>query len=98
MEIFFQAVAQHHTLEAVAHGPLFQATDRTLFESMITNAGLTDCRLETRELPLRLSSLASILEGYRAFIRMDELPGPLPLKIEATTLENGNAHRRGGQL
>jgi SAM-dependent methyltransferase len=98
MNIFFEAVAQHHTPEAVPHGPLFGCTDQALFESMITQAGFRDCRLEMRELPLRLSSLDPLLEGCREFIKMDELPEALQRRIEAATLENAKAHQQGGQF
>ena len=89
MDIFFEAVAQHHTPEAVPHGPLFGCTDQALFESMITQAGFRDCRL---------SSLAPLLEGCREFIKMDELPVALQRRIEAATLENAKAHQQGGQF
>jgi hypothetical protein len=65
---------------------------------MITQAGFRDCRLEIRELPLRLSSLAPLLEGCREFIKMDELPVALQRRIEAATLENAKAHQQGGQF
>ena len=67
------------------------------FETMITDAGFRDCRLEIRELPLRLSGLAPLLEGCREFIQMDALPEPLQRKIEATTLQNARAHQQGRQ-
>jgi ubiquinone/menaquinone biosynthesis C-methylase UbiE len=98
MNIFFEAVAQHHTPEAVPHGPLFGCMDQALFESMITKAGFGDCRLEIRELLLQLASLEPLLEGCREFIRMDALPVALQRKIEATTLENAKAHQQGRQF
>jgi ubiquinone/menaquinone biosynthesis C-methylase UbiE len=95
MNIFFEAVAAHHSPEAVPHGPLFGCTDQSLFESMLSTAGFSDCRLEIRELPLQLRSLKPLLEGCREFIQMDALPEALQEKIEAATLQNAKAHQRG---
>jgi ubiquinone/menaquinone biosynthesis C-methylase UbiE len=95
MNIFFEAVAAHHTPEAVPHGPLFGCTDQSLFESMVSTAGFSDCRLEIRELPLQLRSIQPLLEGCREFIQMDALPEALQQKIEAATLQNAKAHQRG---
>ena len=98
MDIFFEAVAQHHTLEAVPHGPLFGSTDRTLFESMMTTVGLTDCHFENQELALRLASLDPFIGSCRDFLGLDDLSRELWHKIEVTARDNAEAHRHGGQF
>jgi len=96
--VFFMAVAAHHNLEALPHGPLFGVTDRHVYEPMIAAAGLADLQLDIHEVVWCSATLEPILRGNWDWGNMATLPQELQDKIAATTRENSRPYARGGQF
>jgi ubiquinone/menaquinone biosynthesis C-methylase UbiE len=95
---FFGAVEAHHTLEALPNGPLFGVTDKHIYESMITAAGLADFELDTHEIVWRSETLDPILRGFWDWGNMAALPQEVQDKIKATTRENAQPYAQSGQF
>jgi len=94
---FFAAVEAHHDLADLPHGPLFGVTDRATYEPLLTAAGLTDVRFESREIAWRSASLDPILRGFWDWGDIGTLPEDVQDRIEASTRENAEAFEQGGQ-
>lgn len=95
---FFAAVQAHHTLDELPHGPLFGVTERSVYEPMLTSAGLTDCKLSTHDVIWRSEKLEPILRGFWDWGNIAALPQDVQDRIEATTRENSKAYEQDGQF
>ena len=92
---FFGAVEAHLDLSALPHGPLFGIIERSVYEPMLTGAGLNQCQLEIHEVEWRTNTLDPVLRGFWDWGNMDSLPQELQAKIEATTRENSRTYAQG---
>lgn len=95
---FFAAVAAHHTLDDLPHGPLFGVTDRSVYEPLFEAAGLVNCRLDTHEVVWRSETLEPILRGFWDWANLTALPRELQDRIEATTRENAKPYEHAGRF
>jgi SAM-dependent methyltransferase len=95
---FFAAVAAHYTLDALPHGPLFGVTERSVYEPMLTGAGLTDCELSMHEIFWRIDGLESALRGWWDWGHLGALPQDVQDRIEATTRENAQRYEQRGRF
>ena len=93
---FFGAVEAHHDLEELPHGPLFGVTDRSVYEPLLTRAGLTDCNLSIHKVTWRTDSLSPVLKGFWDWGNMASLPSETQQKIEETTRENAQPYQQNG--
>lgn len=93
---FFGAVMAHHDLSELPHGPLFGITERSVYEPMLSGAGLVDCQLSIHEVTWRTDSLDPILEGFWDWGNMAELPADIQEKIKETTRENAASYEQNG--
>jgi len=93
---FFAAVEAHHTVDELPHGPLFGVTERSVYEPMLTAAGLTDCQLGTQDVVWRSEGLEPILRGFWDWGHLAALPQDVQARIEATTRENARAYEEDG--
>jgi SAM-dependent methyltransferase len=93
---FFGAVEAHHDLEELPHGPLFGVTERSVYEPLLSGAGLTDCKLAVHEVTWRTDSLDPVLRGFWDFGNMSALPAELQEKIRETTRENARPYELDG--
>jgi len=91
---FFGAVEAHHDLEELPHGPLFGVTERSVYEPMLTGAGLTDCKLAVHEVTWRTESLDPVLRGFWDWGNMAALPAEIQERIKDTTRENARLYEQ----
>ncbi|WP_456424990.1 class I SAM-dependent methyltransferase [Rhodocaloribacter sp.] len=92
--VFFGAVVAHHDLAELPHGPLFGVTERSVYEPLLTQAGLTDCRLTMHEVTWKMDSLDPLLQGFWDWGNMTALPPETQEKIRETTRENARPYRK----
>jgi len=94
---FFGAVMAHHDLDELPHGPLFGVTERSVYEPLLTQAGLEDCQLSTHEVIWKADSLDPILKGFWVWGNMAALPVETQKKIEETTRVNAQPYEQDGR-
>lgn len=95
---FFGAVGAHHDIAELPHGPLFGVTDLSVYEPLLTQAGLRDCRLTTHNVTWRTRSLDPVLQGFWEWGNMAALPSEIQEKIRETTRENAQPYEHDGQF
>ncbi len=93
---FFGAVEAHHDLDELPHGPLFGIIERSVYEPLLTGAGLADCNLSIHDVTWRTDSLSPVLRGFWAWGNMASLPSETQRKIEETTRENAKPYEENG--
>lgn len=94
---FFAAVMAHHELGALPHGPLFGVTERSVYEPLLTQADLQDCKLSIHEMTWKVDSLQPVLKGFWDWGNMALLPKDTQEKIRQTTHENAQAYEEDGR-
>lgn len=94
---FFGAVEVHHDLEELPHGPLFGVTQRSVYEPLLTQAGLENCQLSVHEVTWETDSLGPILQGFWDWGNMAALPTNIQDKIRETTIENSQPYKQDGK-
>lgn len=94
---FFGAVMAHYDLDELPHGPLFGVTERSVYEPLLTQAGLKGCELATHEVSWKADSLDPILKGFWNWGNMAALPAETQARIEQTTRENAQPYEQDGQ-
>ncbi len=95
---FFGAVQAHHDLAELPHGPLFGITERSVYEQMLTQAGLEGCQLAAHAVTWRTDSMEPVLRGFWDWGNLAALPSETQAKIEATTRENAQPYEQDGQF
>lgn len=93
---FFGAVQAHHDLAELPHGPLFGVTEHSVYEPMLTRAGLKDCQLAIHEMIWRTDTLEPILQGFWDWGDMSALPAEVQEKIRETTRHNARPFEQNG--
>jgi len=94
---FFGAVMAHHDLEELPHGPLFGITERSIYEPLLSQAGLGGCELSTHEVIWKTDSLDPVLKGFWDWGNMAALPAETQTRIEETTRDNSKPFQQNGQ-
>ena len=89
---FFGAVEAHHDIAELPHGPMFGVTELSVYEPLLTQAGLRDCQLTTHGMTWRMESLDPMLQGFWDFGNMAALPSEIQEKIKETTRENAQPY------
>jgi len=89
---FFGAVMDHHDLEELPHGPLFGVTERSVYEPLLTRAGLDECQLSIHGVTWKADSLDPILKGFWDWGNMAALPLETQTKIKESTRENAKPY------
>jgi ubiquinone/menaquinone biosynthesis C-methylase UbiE len=92
---FFEAVAAHHDLDELPHGPLFGA-DRSAYVAPLSESGLSDLQFETHDILWRSDSVDPVLQAFLEWGNIAALPRDVQQKIEATARENLESYRDGG--
>lgn len=95
---FFGAVGVHHNIEELPHGPLFGVTEISVFEPLLTQAGLENCQLSLHEVTWGTISLDPILQGFWDWGNMAALPTDIQEKIKETTIENCQPYKQDGNF
>jgi ubiquinone/menaquinone biosynthesis C-methylase UbiE len=95
---FFGAVEAHHPIAELPHGPLFGVIERSVYEPLLTQAGLEDCQLTTHGVTWETESLDPVLQGFWDWGNMAALPSEIQEKIKETTRENAQPYKQDGQF
>lgn len=90
---FFEAVLAHHELGELPHGPLFGITEYSVFEPLLSEAGITNCVLSEQILQWKVDTLEPVIEGFWDWGNMDALPANTQTNIKKTTTENAEPFR-----
>lgn len=94
---FFGAVEAHHDIAELPHGPMFGVTELSVYEPLLTQAGLKDCQLTTHGMTWRMDSLDPMLQGCWDFGNMVALPAEIQEKIKETTRANAQPYKQDGR-
>lgn len=95
---FFAAVEEHHDLDDLPHGPLFGMTDRSVYEGMLTEGGLTDSQLDFHEIVWRTESIEPVVRAFMEWGNISALPGDVAAKIESSARQNMQAYQQGSSF
>lgn len=85
---FFDAVAAHHDLAELPHGPLFGVTDHEIFAPLVESGGLSDLGLTKHATAWKCATLSPILEGFWDWGNIGALPQEKQDRIRATMEQN----------
>ena len=88
------AVEAHHDLHELPHGPLFGVIERGVYEPMLADADLADCKLAVHEVTWRTDSLDPVLRGFWDYGNMAALPAEVQGRIEETTRKNARLYQQ----
>jgi len=77
---------------------LFGVTELSVYEPLLTQAGLADCQLTTHDVTWRTESLDPVLRGFWDFGNMAALPSETQEKIKETTRENAQPYKQDGRF
>jgi hypothetical protein len=91
---FFEAVAAHHDLDELPHGPLFGA-ERSAYVSPLNASGLSDLHIETHDIFWRSDTVEPVLQAFLEWGNIAALPQDVQRTIEVTARENLEPYRDG---
>ena len=92
---FFGAVAAHHDLDELPHGPMFGVVGQEVFEPLLSSAGLENCQISILPLVWKTDSIDPIIQGFWDFGDMSALPADTQNKIKQSTIDNSEPYRKG---
>jgi SAM-dependent methyltransferase len=95
---FFGAVEAHLDVAELPHGPLFGVTELSVYEPLLSQAGLEGCQLTTHDVTWRTESLDPVLQGFWDFGNLAALPSEVQEKIKETTRENAQPYKQDGRF
>ena len=85
--VFFDAVAAHHDMDDLPHGPLFGA-ESSAYLAPLRAAGLTDVGFETRAIVWRSADVDTVLRAFLEWGNTEVLPEGVRRRIADTAREN----------
>ena len=89
---FFGAVASHHDIAELPHGPLFGA-DESAYESPLTAIGFTDLQFKNHTILWKSDTIDPVLQAFLEWGNISALPQDIQQKIEATARENLESYK-----
>jgi SAM-dependent methyltransferase len=90
---FVAALTEFHTLEVLAHGPLYLGATVEDYEALVSAATFSSWEVEGRQSRLSLSSLDPLLQTGWEMCGLGSLPMATQEKIRAATLLNAEPYR-----
>jgi len=90
---FVAGLTAHHTMDVLAHGPLYLGATRADYESLIEAAGFTNYEVDVRQLTLRLPDLEPLLQTGWDMCGLSELPLETQHQIRETTIQHAEPYR-----
>lgn len=90
---FMSALMAHHTMEALAHGPLYLEATREDYEKLVADAGFDSHEVTEQVIPLHQDDLEAVLMTGWEMCDLKTLPGEVQDKIRAATVENAAAYQ-----
>jgi len=91
---FFEAVAAHHEMDELPHGPLF-GVDQSAYLPPLNASGLVDLRFETHNILWRSDSVDPVLQAFMEWGNIAALPQDVQRKIEDSSRKNLGSFRDG---
>jgi ubiquinone/menaquinone biosynthesis C-methylase UbiE len=90
---FIEGLTAHHTMEALAHGPLYLEATREDYENLIKDAGFASYDVVVRQLTLHLPNLEPVLQTGWEMCELSDLPQDTQDKIRETTIQHAAPYR-----
>ncbi len=92
---FIAGLTAHHSMAALAHGPLYLEATRDDYENLVKDAGFTSYDVAVYQLTLRLPILEPLLQTGWEMCELSELPQDTQNKIRETTIQRAEQYRTG---
>jgi len=89
---FIGALASHHTMDELPHGPIYLDATQEDYEDLIRKAGFSQYTVDVRQLSLHLENLDLLLQTGWELCQLSDLPQGKQDKIRATTVENASPY------
>lgn len=93
---FAKALMEHMNPEAVPSGPLYNVSDESVYESLLTAAGFYTCEFAHPEIACRVPNLDPLLRGGWEMAQLSNLPQEIQDNIRRDTTRNAEAYRHDG--
>jgi SAM-dependent methyltransferase len=90
---FEAGLTAHHTMEVLAHGPIYLESTRDDYENLIKNAGFAEYEVAAHQLTLHLSSLEPVLQTGWDECELSDLRQDIQDKIRAATIQQAEPYR-----
>jgi ubiquinone/menaquinone biosynthesis C-methylase UbiE len=90
---FIEGLTAHHTMAALAHGPLYLDATGDDYENLVKDAGFASYEVAVRQLTLHLPSLEPVLQTGWEMCELAALPQDTQNKIRETTIQRAEPHR-----
>ncbi len=84
---FIEAVAAHHTLDDLPHGPIYMDAEKETYEKLLADSGFEQFRVEVRQLSVRIDDLEPLFVAGWNICDLGVLPQSTQDKIAETTRE-----------
>jgi SAM-dependent methyltransferase len=90
---FIAGLTAHHTMAALAHGPLYLEATGEDYENLVKDAGFASYDVEVCRLTLHLPSLEPVLQTGWEMCELSALPQDTQDKIRETTIQHAAPYR-----
>jgi len=90
---FIAGLSEHHTMDELAHGPIYLEATREDYEKLVVDAGFSEYDVTEREIALHQDSLEAVLKIGWEMCELERLPLATQDKIRATATENASEYK-----
>jgi len=90
---FIAGITAHHTMDELAHGPIYLDATCEDYEKLVVGAGFREYDVTEREMTLHQDNLEAVLKMGWKMCELDKLPLETQDKIRATTVENASQYQ-----
>jgi ubiquinone/menaquinone biosynthesis C-methylase UbiE len=90
---FIEGLTAHHTMEALARGPLYLEATREDYENLVKDAGFASYDVTVRQLTLHLQNLEPLFLTGWEMCGLSALPQDTQDKIRETTTQRAGPYR-----
>jgi SAM-dependent methyltransferase len=90
---FIEGLTAHHTMEVLAHGPLYLGATGADYEKLVKDAGFTSFDVAVHQLTLYLPSLDPVLQTGWETCELSALSQDTQNKIRETTIQRAEPYR-----
>ena len=90
---FIEGLTQHHTMEVLAHGPLYLEATREDYEQLVSDAGFASYDVTVQQITLHLDDLKPVLETGWEVCDLSTLPQDTQDRIRETTIQRAAPYK-----
>jgi ubiquinone/menaquinone biosynthesis C-methylase UbiE len=90
---FIAGITAHHTMDELAHGPIYLEARREDYEKLVVDAGFGEYDVTEREITLHQDSLDAVLKTGWEMCELAKLSQETQDKIRMTTMENASQYK-----